>query len=204
MPNNINKYCDPQRPYNKNVEGRYNYVWERLRLYKEGIDDNLDLNWNLKDAVVGRINFSKRAMELLLKEKANIPETFAPLFDVIYKTGSYSIIDDKGNLHCEGLRIYNIGTKWWNISKSATEKIYFEHVIPTNCYLDRLLKLYDHSAPIDDFVLLMKSIHVCMVLKDEDKKLNHKFRRTMPTGWKWDDDPFARYNVNDIRIWSGL
>ncbi len=204
MPNNINKYCDPQRPYNKTVEGRYNYVWERIRLYKEGIDDNLDLNWNLKDAIVSKINFSQKAMDLLLKEKAQIPETFAPIFDTIYKNGSYNILDDKGDLHCEGLRIYNICTKWWNIGKPDTEKIYFEHVIPTNCYLDRLLLLYDNSATIDDFVLLMKNIHVCMVLKEEDKKLNHEFRKTMPRGWKWGDDPYARYRENNIKIWSVL
>ena len=204
MPNNIYKYCDPQRPYNKTVEGRYLYVWERLRLYKDGIDDKLDLNWNLKDAVVGEINFSKKAMELLLKDKAKMPKPYAPLFDIIHKTGRYKIIDDNGDLHCEGLRIYDIGTKWWNIGKPDSDKIYFEHVIPTNCYLDRLLKLYDNSASIADFTLLMKSTHACIVLKDEDKRLNQDFRKTMPAGWEWGNDPYARYRANDIAVWLGL
>lgn len=195
---NVWKYFKPdqetgqERSYNRNVEARFNYVIKRIELYKSGIDDDKDLEWNIKDALVGEIFFSKEAMKLMPLNFKN-DETWG-IIDEIQEHGSYRILGEDGSLCCVGLSIYD-----------HRKGLVFEHVIPFSIYCKKLLELYDNSElDVKRFKWLMSQIHVCIVTKEENKRLNKKNLSCMPKNWQWGDNPFARYNACGIEVWKGL
>ena len=50
---------------------------------------------------------------------------------------------------------------------------------------------------------MLKDISVCFILKKEDNELNEKkLKEKMPDGWRWGDDPFARYKKCGIKVWG--
>lgn len=199
MSNNISKYTNRKEPYNKSVEGRYNYVRRILEMYKNYRDvfDGSDLTWFIKDALVGEVHFSKKAMEYWGKNfPSKISDTQLCVLDEIQEAGSYRILCNLGILRPEGLSIYRINSK--------VKGLIFEHVIPNCVYVDRLVELYDNGE-LDEkqFSWLMSQIHVCFILKEEDDRLKEKkLTEKMPDGWRWGDDPFARYKECDIKVWG--
>lgn len=204
MANNIEKYYKyPERDYNKNIKGRYDYVCVRLKLHKDGIDFDDDLEWNIKDAVVGEINISTAAMNILRSNWNDVRPTGVrdEVLQEICDKGSYKIVDDNGELRCKGLEIYKICNSW--NSDKTHKKLRFEHVIPYNNYSQRMIALYKKGAlGLNVFRTMMERIHVCIVLKNECDRLDKQYKRSMPDGWKWSNDPWARYNACGIDIWK--
>ena len=76
-----------------------------------------------------------------------------------------------------------------------------EHIIPLAVSVNHLLDNY-HSDTANLEKLeedLGYCINTCAVTKDEDNALTAAGLRTsMPNGWKWGDDPFARYKAVGI------
>ncbi len=181
-----------ERNYNRNVEARFDYVIKRIELYKSGIDDYRDLEWNVKDALVGEIFFSEGAMKKLSLKFRN--DDIWGIIDEIQEGGSYRILGEDGTLHCVGLSIYN-----------HRKGLVFEHVIPFSVYCRKLLELYDNNElDVKRYEWLMSQIHVCIVTKNENKCLNQKYLSCMPKDWQWGDNPFARYDACGIKVWKGL
>ena len=204
MAHNIEKYYKyPERGYNRSIKERYDYVCVRLKLHKDGIDFDDDLEWNIKDAVVGEINISTAAMNLLRSNWSNVCPKYVRdnVLQEIYDKGSYKIVGDNGELRCKGLKIYKICNSWNSVENH--KKLRFEHVIPYNHYSQRLVELYRKGAlGLNVFSFMMERIHVCIVLKDECDRLDEQYKYSMPDGWKWSDDPWARYNACSIDIWK--
>lgn len=196
MSNNNPKYTSRKKPYNKSVEERYNYVRRILEMYKNYRDvfDGSDLTWFIKDALVGEIHCSKKAMESLTQHiSSRISDIQLCVLDEIQEAGSYRILCNQGILRPEGLSIYGKITG-----------LKFEHVIPNCVYVDKLVELYDNDE-LDEkqFAWLMSQVHVCYILKEEDDRLNEKkLKEKMPDGWQWGDDPFARYKECGIKVWG--
>ncbi|MBR1550395.1 MAG: hypothetical protein IJ634_07130 [Bacteroidales bacterium] len=172
-----------------------------MDLRKEDYIDADDLEYILKDAVVGGVYFSKNAMEMVMRERASIhPLTIRPLIREIYETGCFTILDDDGILHCEGLKIDD----FFNSSKFST-RLRFEHVIPYKYYSEEMCRLHDCGLlDTSMFKLCMKSINICIVLAKENSDLDRIYRANMPEGWRWGDNPFARYEKTNIEIWGGV
>lgn len=221
MANNIKKYYkDPNLVFNRGLGERCKYVVKRIELYKAGYDFDDDLEWNIKDAVVGEVDFSEEAMNLMLKHRSSIYplKVRTQVFRVIYEEGCFKIIKDDGGLNCGGLSIYELCGKWnskwkkWNEEhKNDNEKhvplLRFEHVIPYKFYKEHLIKVYEAGGNTIDcglFKDIMSKIHVCVVLEGESRELDRKFKSDMPKDWQWGDNPFARYDECDIKVWKGL
>ncbi len=219
MANNIKKYYkDPNLVFNRGLGERCKYVVKRIELYKAGYDFDDDLEWNIKDAVVGEVDFSEEAMILMLKHRSSIYplKVRTQVFRVIYEEGCFKIIKDDGGLNCGGLSIYELCGKWnskwkkWNEEhKNDNEKhvplLHFEHVIPYSVYCKKLLELYDNNElDVKRYEWLMSQIHVCIVTKNENECLNQKYLSCMPKDWQWGDNPFARYDACGIKVWKGL
>ena len=79
----------------------------------------------------------------------------------------------------------------------------WEHVVPTNVLVDKLLEL-DESGTLSDKEIeemIEKYGYVCLVTKDENRKLDkNKLREKMPQGWNYGNDAFDRYKAVGIEI----
>ena len=203
MSNNVDKYKDPGKGYNRTLEGRYRYVVKWFELREEDYIDDKDLEYIIKDAVVGGVYFSRDAMEMVMHNPALIhPLWVRPLIDKIFKEGCFRILDERGAFHCEGLEIDDFFKQ--SNSKYFHSRFRFEHVVPYNFYFKELYKMFrDQTLDLDMFRLCMKSINICIVLDTENEKLDGMYKSDMPHGWQWGDDPFARYKEADIKIWLG-
>lgn len=200
MANNVEKYKVPDRSYNNRLVDRFNYILKRLELYKEGIDDDNDLEWNIKDGVVGEINFSEEAMKMVINNRNKIhPIRTRPIVLEIFEKGCFKIIKDDGTLRCAGLEIADFFAQ-----SRFPKKINLEHAIPYSFYSKELVRLYELGKfDVEQFRHFMSSIHLCVILNDENVLLDKTYKSEMPQGWKWGDDPFARYDKNNIKIWKG-
>ena len=76
----------------------------------------------------------------------------------------------------------------------------YEHSIPASIVRSQLLK----HAPLEESEvenILLSAGSVAMILREEDKKLSSmKLARTMPQGWVWGGDEFARYKTAGIEL----
>lgn len=197
MGNNNSKY-HKNALYNKSLEGRWEHVRRILDMYRDYNDiiGKSDLTWLIKDALVGEIHFSEKAMDFLggnMPSKISVRETC--ILEEIQEVGSYRILCHNGILRGEGLAIYNKITG-----------LIFEHVIPNRVYRDKLIDLYNNNE-LDEtrFEWLMSQIHACFICKEEDEALGEKcLSQKMPKGWQWGDNPFARYDACGIKVWKGL
>ena len=203
MSNNVDKYKDPGKECNRTLDGRCRYVVKWFELREEDYIDDKDLEYIIKDAVVGGVYFSRDAMEMVMHKPALIhPMRVRPLIDKIRKEGCFRILDERGILHCEGLEIDDFFGQ--SNPKHFHSRLRFEHVIPYKFYIEELFRLFrDQALDLDMFRLCMKSINICIVLDTENEKLDRMYKSDMPQGWQWGDDPFARYKEADIKIWPG-
>ncbi len=75
----------------------------------------------------------------------------------------------------------------------------YEHMIPASIVRNKLLTI----QPLEEEVInvLKVSGNVVMILREEDKLLSaNGLEKTMPYGWEWGDDPFARYHSSGIEL----
>ena len=76
-----------------------------------------------------------------------------------------------------------------------------EHNIPTKFIYDAIKKAVFNDKVIEMFDLIMKDNFQVLLNSDDDEKLNKAgLRSKMPEGWKFGDDPFARYVKGGIDL----
>ncbi len=201
MAQNVRKYLDPSRGYNRSLNERYSYIMKRLELYEAGIDDVQDLQWNIKDGMVGAINFTKDAMNLAMHNRDDIhPIKVRPIIEEIYNKGCFKILEDDGSIRCQGLLISSF------LDQSFKRQINLEHVIPYSCYSRELIRLYEaDELSIVRFAHIMSNVRICVVTREENSILDRTYKSDMPAGWRWDYsrlEPFARYTNNNIELWK--
>lgn len=177
------------------------YVARWLDMRQEDYIDDKDLQYVIKDAVVGGVCFSYSAMEIVMREKSSIhPLRIRPLVDEIYKNGCFRILDERGTIRCEGMEIDDFFKQ-----SSFSKKLRFEHTVPYAFYVEALDRIHrEHKLDTKAFGLCMKSINICIILEEENRKLDSMYKSGMPQGWQWGDDPFVRYRECGIRLWPGL
>ena len=209
MPENIAKVFRPSNKkngerkgsgswYNDTEKERFNHIKRDLYryCYNDKDYDFLDLQWHIKNAVIGDIFFSEEVYNGI-----NNREYLNKYFGK--NTDSGSIV--KGIL--EGKTRKSDGSfdeKFLEIQKFKGGGLIFEHVVPTKLYVDELIRAYkDKKFNEDYFTKFRKNIFVCIVTKEEDSRLNrNKLREKMPSGIKWEPgkNTFARYEKVGIKI----
>ena len=148
MPENIFKIYPPKKAPSKDgrrgsglwfgdsPKVRFQHVKKVLDLYFEEDDimDDLDLTWFLKNAVIGKINFSKKVADGINDGKYWPNPKSETISSVIY-----DILE--GNPYKDELLQVR---KWLGkeYHKPGASPLRFEHVIPAKVYLERLKELY--------------------------------------------------------------
>ena len=75
-----------------------------------------------------------------------------------------------------------------------------EHLIPTNLFRKELVNMVK-SNNFSNFNEYADQILQINLSKEDDDKLNKAgFKTSMPSGWKWGDDPWARYKEAGIDL----
>ena len=215
MPENIFKIYPPKKAPSKDgrrgsglwseddSEKRFQHVKKILDLYFEEDDimDDLDLTWFLKNAVIGKINFSKKVADGINDGKYWPNPKSETISSVIY-----DILE--GNPYKDVLLQVR---KWLGkeYHKPGASPLRFEHVIPAKVYLERLKELYletkgfNAEESLEQFKKYREQVAVCIITKDEDDALNKAgLRESMPDNWNWGDDIFARYTDTNIMIYK--
>jgi hypothetical protein len=95
----------------------------------------------------------------------------------------------------------------WPITRraqaTAADRIH-EHVVPRVVITRHLIE--QRMMDVDEIVTaLRRHCLAAVVTEADDDELNrHRLRESMPDGWRWGDDPWARYraaNLYDTLIW---
>ncbi len=75
----------------------------------------------------------------------------------------------------------------------------YEHAVPCSLVRQKLLEV---NPTLQSVMRTLNSAGpVVMVLRTEDQKLRENgLLRSMPLGWKWGDDPLARYRSSGIAL----
>lgn len=97
--------------------------------------------------------------------------------------------------------IFFIGRSQLAASASSDTLIDREHIIPLAFIRDRVRELLDEdisTVELADF--LMTHIRMVEVTREEHMRLNEKYASTMPPGWNWYDDAFARLRECGIAL----
>ena len=209
MPENIAKVFRPSNKkngdskgsgswYNDTEEERFNHIKRDLSRYCDNDKDYdfLDLQWHIKNAVIGDIFFSEEVYKGIISGKY-LNKYYGKETDrgFIVK----NIIE--GNTHKpEG----PFDEKYLEIQKFKGGGLIFEHVVPTKLYVDELIRAYKEGKFNKEyFTKFRKNIFVCIVTKEEDSRLNrNKLREKMPSGIKWEpgENTFARYDYDKVSI----
>jgi hypothetical protein len=210
MPENIAKVCRPSNRKNNEErkgsgswyydteEERFNHIKRELSRYcdNEKDYDFLDLQWHIKNAVIGDIFFSE--------------EVYKGINNGIYLDKYFGKNTDRDSIVqgiIKGNTRKNDGCsfdeKYLEIYKFKGGKLIFEHIVPTKLYVDELIRAYkNREFNIEYFRNFRKNIFVCIVTKEEDCRLGNKLRENMPNGIIWEPgkNTFARYEKVGIKI----
>lgn len=85
----------------------------------------------------------------------------------------------------------------------------YDHVVPLNTVIMHLIELAEAGAlDYDEYckVMTFEANCVCGLTKEENAKISFKrngglgLLSTMPKGWKWGDDVWARYKAAGIHV----
>jgi hypothetical protein len=181
------------------IGDRYKNICWALDAYNNGFLDEDELKFIIKNGFVSKIYISEGVV------KKYKPSDFGAQ-DVWYK----EIL--KGNNAVLGTNVFDICKAVESRGKAYNTKgIIIEHVVPAKVYLGDVKDKYAHKMfTFDYFKKVFDAVSICLVTKEEDKKLGVKRRNSkgkeytlvsnMPEGYedKFIDFPFARYDSANI------
>ena len=179
--------------YNDTPGARFEHVKVALSRYCDADKDYdyLDLVWHIKNAVIGGVYVSNTVYEGIVE--GNIWNKF-----VCVDNGELGCKDDKYRDHFEIINGIVNGTtnrqedenvfddkyleirKWTGKDYTEGQGLVFEHVIPANIYTEELIRAYNANEFNEDYFReFREKILVCIVTKEEDKRLN-EFKSNWP------------------------
>ena len=192
-------------------EKRFEHICGALAMHFGGILNDEDLKFVIKNAFVSKILVSEEVIKLYPLNK-NTESVFG---ETLYKLYESLITTDKvlsyGKSYdgyaffdiCKiGDRISSENSTRRKAKLSTHPSIIIEHIVPGEVYLedvkDKYKKgLFDFSC----FETIFNSVGICLVSKDQDKKLN-SYKSKMPANIDYKTSPFARYDKVDIDVYG--
>lgn len=174
------------------LQDRYQHVMGALDAYKNGILDDQDLVFVIKNAFVSKIYVSEGVAKAYPAPQP-VFGNLSGLYGQLLKNHVLDLQDTQPLLNTEYMKICELGTK-----VSGQPKIRVEHVVPGKVFMDDVKKI----TSFDDFKKLFDAVSICLVTDDEDQKLNDKgLRSSMPSGVSdFTVIPLARYNEAEVVI----
>ena len=79
----------------------------------------------------------------------------------------------------------------------------YEHVVPAKEIYNEMVSAVENNKFNEDWFEKFVKDHfvICVVTNEENTKLSKAgYKSSMPKGWKLDDDSWARYNADEIKI----
>ena len=174
------------------LQDRYQHVMGALDAYKNGILDDQDLVFVIKNAFVSKIYVSEGVVKAYSAPQPAFGN-LAGLYDQLLKNHVLDLQDTQPQLNTEYMKICELGTK-----VSGQPKIRVEHVVPGKVFMDDVKKI----TSFDDFKKLFYAVSICLVTDNEDQQLNaNGLRSSMPSGVSdFTVVPLARYNEAEVVI----
>ncbi len=174
------------------LQDRYQHVMGALDAYKNGILDDQDLVFVIKNAFVSKIYVSEGVAKAYPAPQL-VFGNLAGLYGQLLKNHVLDLQDTQPQLNTEYMKICELGTK-----VSGQPKIRVEHVVPGKVFMDDVKKI----TSFDDFKKLFGAVSICLVTDNEDQQLNDNgLRSSMPSGVSdFTVVPLARYNEAEVVI----
>lgn len=173
----------PQKNITELIENSVSPVFNReeyIKYLSENLFDLLYLKNKIKDSYLRKYH---------LKSKSIGDDLYFLTESYFRKQGLF-----KGKYHMADFMTFKAENSLR--TKDKTVLLVYEHMVPKNIYINRIVKEINSGNLTEDFVynLLNKYYYVCTVTKEEDKKLSST---KMPGGWD-EINPFYRYDVAGI------
>lgn len=163
MAENIKKLYPGGLWYGDDLQKRYDHVCQKLYAWYKHEDDDDDLNWHIKNAVIGHIYVSQ--------------EVFNLFGDKQY--GNSRVNDFWNEIKTSG----KATAEYMDIRKWCTgKKIRFEHIVPAKVFLPTIKDLYQKNLLTQPtFKKIWDRLAVCLITEKQNKLLddNH-LRQSMP------------------------
>lgn len=174
------------------LQDRYQHVMGALDAYKNGILDDQDLVFVIKNAFVSKIYVSEGVAKAYPAPQP-VFGNLSGLYDQLLKNHVLDLQDTQPLLNTEYMKICELGTK-----VSGQPKIRVEHVVPGKVFMDDVKKI----TSFGDFKKLFDAVSICLVTDNEDQNLNDKgLRSSMPSGVSdFTVVPLARYDEAGVII----
>lgn len=192
---------------------RYECVCNALNAYNDpnGFLDEQDLKFIIKNAFVSKIYVSEGVANAYPKYSHRFG-ILSGLYDDLVGAGVLDLQDHLPNLSCKYLELSELGPLVYTYKKNGMinknePSIRIEHVVPAKVYLGDVKEKYAHKMfTFDYFKKVFDAVSICLVTKEEDKKLGEKRRNSkgkreytlvsnMPRGYEdFISYPFARYD----------
>ncbi|MBQ3753403.1 MAG: hypothetical protein II864_07635 [Prevotella sp.] len=174
------------------LQDRYQHVMGALDAYKNGILDDQDLVFVIKNAFVSKIYVSEGVAKAYPAPQP-VFGNLSGLYDQLLKNHVLDLQDTQLQLNTTYMKICELGTK-----VSGQPKIRVEHVVPGKVFMDDVKKI----TSFGDFKKLFDAVSICLVTDDEDQELNaNGLRSSMPSGVSdFTVVPLARYNEAEVVI----
>ena len=174
------------------LQDRYQHVMGALDAYKNGILDDQDLVFVIKNAFVSKIYVSEGVAKAYPAPQP-VFGNLSGLYDQLLKNHVLDLQDTQPLLNTEYMKICELGTK-----VSGQPKIRVEHVVPGKVFMDDVKKI----TSFGDFKKLFDAVSICLVTDNEDQNLNDKgLRSSMQSGVSdFTVVPLARYDEAGVII----
>lgn len=98
---------------------------------------------------------------------------------------------------------YLIEDEFIKVGESVEGKGHREHIVPLAMIRDQAIIMFNQNYLVEDVAeMIEKNLKIVYITKTEQQYLDNElgYKTTMPEGWKFGDNPFARLNKGNIKI----
>ena len=200
------------------LKKRFDHIRSAIEAYNNGVLDQQDLKFVIKNAFVSKIyassNVVKEYKEYLdINKYGDFYGDLTDPFRKLVADGKLDLYETHGSLNTQYLMLGEFGTLVSRLKNNGRinknkPSVRIEHIIPGNVYFN-FDKKGDGKSVLDiasqeDFEKIFNVIGICLVTDGEDRELSKKhLRQSMPENVSdFMENPFARYREAKITIYE--
>lgn len=142
----------------------------------------------------------------IFTEEEKKKEAFLRVANVIYSCWRVGNPDEREKLTCGvDTRLLDILAydSYTVVGESKKGRGHREHVVPRVMIVDESLRMFNQNYLVEDVAKMIEdNLKIVHITKEEQKYMDNElgYKKTMPKGWKFGDDIFARLKEAKIEI----